>query len=222
MALLAPSILAADLSNLSQQIKMAELGGADWIHCDVMDGHFVPNLTFGPIIIKAVRNSTKLPLDVHLMIENADYYIEDFVNAGANCITVHQEAVIHLNRTIIKIKELGAKAGVAINPSTPIEMLKDVAEIVDLILIMSVNPGFGGQSFIQNSLKKVRDTVLLRQNLNANFLIEIDGGIDNKTAVPSMNSGVDVFVAGSSIFKNNNISAACIELKNIINSADTK
>ena len=222
MAILAPSILAADLSNLSQQIRMAELAGADWIHCDIMDGHFVPNLTFGPIIVKAARKATKLPLDVHLMIENADNYIEDFVNAGANCITVHQEGVIHLNRTIMKIKELGVKAGVAINPATPIEMLKDVAGIVDLVLIMSVNPGFGGQSFIYNSLKKVRDTVLLRENINANFLIEIDGGIDNKTAGPSLNSGVDVFVAGSSIFRNDNISAACTELKNIINSAGTK
>ncbi len=222
MAILAPSILAADLSNLAQQIRMAELGGADWIHCDIMDGHFVPNITFGPVIVESARKATKLPLDVHLMIENADYYIEDFVNAGANYITIHQEAVIHLNRTIMKIKELGVKAGVAINPSTPIELLKDVAGLIDMILIMSVNPGFGGQSFIPNSLKKVKDAALLREHIGANFLIEIDGGIDNKTAGPSLNSGVDVFVAGSSIFRNDNISAACTELKNIINSSSTK
>lgn len=222
MAILAPSILAADLSNLSQQIRLTELGGADWIHCDIMDGHFVPNLTFGPIIVKAARKATKLPLDVHLMIENADNYIEDFVNAGADNITIHQEAVIHLNRTIMKIKELGVKAGVAINPSTPIEMLKEVAGIVDLILIMSVNPGFGGQSFIHNSLNKVKEAALLREHSNANYLIEIDGGIDNKTAGPSLNSGVDVFVAGSSIFRHDNISAACTELKNIISSSSTK
>ena len=222
MAILAPSILAADLSNLAQQIRMAELGGADWIHCDIMDGHFVPNITFGPVIVESARKATKLPLDVHLMIENADYYIEDFVNAGANYITIHQEAVIHLNRTIMKIKELGVKAGVAINPSTPIELLKDVAALIDMILIMSVNPGFGGQSFIPNSLKKVKDAALLREHIGAKFLIEIDGGIDNKTAGPSLNSGVDVFVAGSSIFRNDNISAACTELKNIINSSSTK
>ncbi|MCL5027940.1 MAG: ribulose-phosphate 3-epimerase [Bacteroidetes bacterium] len=216
MAFLAPSILAADLSNLSQQIRLVEIAGADWIHCDIMDGHFVPNLSFGPLVVKAARKVTKLPLDVHLMIENPDKYLEDFVNAGANSITVHQEAVIHLDRTITRIKELGVKAGVAINPSTPVDFLKDIAEYVDLVLIMSVNPGFGGQRFIPNSLKKVKETVELRKKLKSKLLIEMDGGIDNKTIKAALDAGCDVFVAGSSIFKTENVSAAAVELKNII------
>ncbi len=216
MALLAPSILAADISNLSGQIRLVEMSGADWIHCDIMDGHFVPNLTFGPIIVKAARKSTKLPLDVHLMIENPDKYLEDFAEAGANSITVHQEAVIHLNRTVNRIKELGVKAGVAINPATPVNTLIDIAEYVDLILIMSVNPGFGGQSFIKNSIKKVKEAVNLRKELNADFLIEIDGGIINKNIKAVLDAGCDVFVVGSSIFGEKNISAATAELANII------
>lgn len=216
MAKLAPSILAADLSNLSQQIRMVEIAGADWIHCDIMDGHFVPNISFGPIIVKAARKSTSLPVDVHLMIENPDKYLESFVKAGANLLTVHQEAVIHLNRTITRIKELGIKAGVAINPSTPVESLKEIFEFIDLVLIMSVNPGFGGQVFIQNSLRKVREAVEFRNKLKANFLIEIDGGIDNRTIKPALDAGCDVFVAGSSIFNTDNISASATELKNII------
>ena len=215
-SILAPSILAADLSNLAQQIRMVELSGANWIHCDIMDGHFVPNITFGPIIVKAAKSVTKLPLDVHLMIENPDDYLDDFIKAGANSVTVHEEAVIHLNRTISEIKNLGAKAGVAINPSTPVSALEDIAEYVDLVLIMSVNPGFGGQSFISNSLRKVREVAELRKRRNANFLIEIDGGIDTITAKPAIDAGCDVLVAGTSIFKSNNISAATIELINII------
>ncbi|MHB8581396.1 MAG: ribulose-phosphate 3-epimerase [Ignavibacteriaceae bacterium] len=216
MAILAPSILAADLSNLAQQIRMVEIAGANWIHCDIMDGHFVPNISFGPIIVKAARSITKLPLDVHLMIENPDNYLNDFINAGASTITVHQEEVIHLNRTINEIKVLGAKAGVAINPSTPVSTLEDIAEFVDLILIMSVNPGFGGQTFIDNSLRKVGEVAELRNKLNASFLIEIDGGIDRNTAKPSIDAGCDVLVSGTSIFKSDNISAATIELKNLI------
>ena len=145
---LAPSILSADFSNLSQQIRYAEMGGADWIHCDIMDGHFVPNLTFGPIVVKAVNNITNLTLDAHLMIENPDLYIEDYVKAGADYITVHQEACVHLNRTLNRIKELGAKAGVSINPGTPLNAIEEVLDLVDLVLVMSVNPGFGGQKFI--------------------------------------------------------------------------
>jgi ribulose-phosphate 3-epimerase len=216
MALLAPSILAADHSNLAQQIRLVEMSGADRIHCDIMDGHFVPNITFGPIIVKAASRSTKLPLDVHLMIENPDMFLEDFIKAGASSITVHQEEVIHLNRTINRIKELGAKAGVALNPSTPVSTLTEVADIVDLVLIMSVNPGFGGQTFINNSLKKIKMAVELRKELKANFLIEMDGGITNKNIKAALDAGCDVFVIGTSIFREKNISAATAELANII------
>lgn len=218
MKLLAPSILSADLSNLAQQIRMVEIGGADWIHCDIMDGHFVPNITFGPVVVKAAKRFTKLPLDVHLMIKNPDNYLEDFRNAGADIISVHFEEVVHLNRTITTIKELGAKAGVVINPSTPVALLKDIAEYIDLLLIMTVNPGFGGQSFISNSERRITETVELRKSLNANFLIEVDGGINNETIKQTLKAGCDVFVAGSSIFHTDNISAATAELKNLISS----
>ena len=218
MKILAPSILSADLSNLAQQIRMAEIGGADWIHCDIMDGHFVPNITFGPVLVKASRKCTKLPLDVHLMIKNPDNYLEDFRSSGADIISVHFEEVVHLNRTVNRIKELGAKAGVVINPSTPVSSLKDIAEYIDLLLIMTVNPGFGGQSFISNSERRISEAVELRKSLNAKFLIEVDGGINNKTIKSVLKAGCDVFVAGSSIFHNDNISAATAELKNLISS----
>jgi len=216
MKLLAPSILSADLSNLAQQIRLVEMSGADWIHCDIMDGHFVPNITFGPVLVKAVKKSTKLPVDVHLMIKNPDNYLEDFRNAGSDIISVHFEEVIHLNRTITRIKELGAKAGVVINPSTPVSSLKDIAEYIDLLLIMTVNPGFGGQSFISNSERRIVDAVELRKSLKNNFLIEVDGGINTKTIKSVSIAGCDVFVAGSSIFHSDNISASTAELKNLI------
>ena len=216
MAYLAPSILASDFTNLSQQIRLAEMGGANRIHCDVMDGRFVPNITFGPIIVEAARRSTKLPLDVHLMIKNPDKYLEDFIKAGANSITVHQEEVIHLDRTLNRIKELGAKAGVAINPSTPVNTLTEIAELADLILVMSVNPGFGGQTFIHNSLKKIQQAAALRKETNANYLIEVDGGITNKNIKTVLDAGCDVFIIGSSIFKEKSISAAATELANMI------
>ena len=216
MKLLAPSILSADLSNLAQQIRLVEMSGADWIHCDIMDGHFVPNITFGPVIVKAAKKCTKLPLDVHLMIKNPDNYLEDFRNAGADVISVHFEEVIHLNRTINRIKELGAKAGVVINPSTPVSSLKDIAEYIDLLLIMTVNPGFGGQTFISNSERRISEAVQLRKSLNANFLIEVDGGINRHNIKAISNAGCDVFVAGSSIFHMDNVSASTTELKNLI------
>lgn len=216
MSLLAPSILSADFSNLSQQIRLAEMADPDWIHCDVMDGHFVPNITFGPLIIKAARKITKLPLDVHLMISNPDGYLEQFAEAGADHIIVHQEAAVHLNRTILRIKELGLKAGVALNPSTPVESLAYVAEYVDQVLVMSVNPGFGNQEFIPNSLRKIEETVRLRARYNAKFLIEVDGGINKETIASVLKAGCDVFIAGSSIFKADNITAAAAELKNIL------
>lgn len=216
MAILAPSILSADLSNLSQQIRMVEMGGADWIHCDIMDGHFVPNITFGPLLVEAVKKSTRLPVDVHLMIENPDKFIPDFIKAGASYVSVHFEEVIHLNRTINYIKSLGAKAGVVVNPSTPINFIKDIAEYIDLLLIMTVNPGFGGQSFIPNSYRKIKEAVELRKNMNAKYLIEIDGGVSNRTIVDARNAGAEIFVAGSSIFHSKNITASTIELKNLL------
>lgn len=216
MKLLAPSILSADISNLSQQIKLVEKNGADWIHCDIMDGHFVPNITFGPVLVEAARRSTDLPLDVHLMIKNPDNFLEDFKNAGADIISVHYEEVIHLNRTISKIKELGAKAGVVINPSTPVSIVKDIAEYIDLLLIMTVNPGFGGQSFISNSERRISEAVKLRADLKADFLIEVDGGVNKHNITKIKNAGCDVFVAGSSIFKAKDVSVAAAELKKLI------
>ncbi len=216
MGLIAPSIISADFTNLTQQIRMVEIGGADWIHCDVMDGHFVPNLTFGPIIVKAAHKVTKLPIDVHLMIENPDKYLEDFIKAGASYVSVHVEEVVHLNRTVNRIKELGAKAGVVLNPATPVSSIVDVAEYIDLLLIMTVNPGFGGQKFIPNSLRRIKEAVTLRSEMNANFLIEIDGGVNVETAKTAFEVGAEVFVAGSSIFKADNISAATVEIKKVI------
>ncbi len=218
MKILAPSILSADFTNLSQQIRLVEMAGADWIHCDVMDGHFVPNITFGPFIVEAVNRITKLPLDVHLMIENPEFYIKDFIDAGADYITVHFEEVIHLNRVVSQIKELGAKTGVVINPTTPVQSIKDIAEYIDLLLIMTVNPGFGGQSFIPNSIRRIHEAVELREKFKAKFLIEVDGGINSQTIKSAFLAGADVFVAGASIFKSDNISAATAELKNIISS----
>ncbi len=216
MSIIAPSILSADFANLAQQIRLTEMGGADWIHCDVMDGHFVPNITIGPVIVKAARKSTKLPIDVHLMIEKPDKYLEAFAEAGANYISVHVEEVVHLNRSINRIKELGCKAGVVINPATPVNTIVDVAEYIDLLLIMTVNPGFGGQKFISNSLRRIEEAVNLRSKLKANFLIEIDGGVNSETIVSAKKAGVDVFVAGSSIFDTDNITAATAELKNLV------
>ncbi len=217
MGILAPSILAADFTDLAQQIKMVELGGADWIHCDVMDGHFVPNISFGPLVVKAIRRTTKLPIDVHLMIEDPDKYLEDFINAGADHILVHVEEVVHLNRTINRIKELGAKAGVVINPATPVKSVTDIIEYIDLLLIMTVNPGFGGQSFIPNSIRRIEEAVKLRSGSgNSKLLIEVDGGINISTAKKSFEAGADVFVAGSFIFSADNISTAAMEIKKVI------
>ena len=218
MKLLAPSLLSADFSNLSQQIRYAEIGGADIIHCDIMDGQFVPNLTFGPLVVKAVRKVTTLPIDVHLMIKEPDNLIENFISAGADYISVHQEEVVHLNRTVSKIKELGAKAGVVLNPSTPIHSLDDIIEYVDFILIMSVNPGFGGQVFIESSLKKISDLAMLREKHNLSFQIEIDGGVDVNNIKKISDAGCNIFVIGSAIYSQDNISAATTEMKNLISS----
>jgi ribulose-phosphate 3-epimerase len=218
MPVLAPSILSADMSSLSQQIRLVEMGGADWIHCDIMDGHFVPNITFGPILVEAVKRVTKLPIDVHLMIENPDKFLESFIKAGASIISVHFEEVIHLNRTVNRIKELGAKAGVVINPATPVSFLKDIVKDIDLVLIMSVNPGFGGQTFILNSLKKISEAARLKEEMNSNFIIEVDGGIDLKNVSEILSAGCDAFVIGSSIFGKEDITSTTVKFKNIINS----
>lgn len=214
--IIAPSILTADFSNLSQQIRYVELGGAKWIHCDIMDGQFVPNLTFGPIVVKAIRKVTKLPIDVHLMIKNPDALLENFVSVGANSLTVHQEEVVHLNRTITKIKELGAKAGVAINPATPLNTLDDILEIVDLVLVMSVNPGFGGQRFIESSVRKIKDLAEIREKRSAKFLIEVDGGIDIQNVKEVSKAGCNVFVIGNAIYSKDNITAATVEFVNSV------
>lgn len=214
--MLAPSLLSANFSNLEKEIRKVEMAGVDLIHCDIMDGKFVPNITFGPIVVKAVKKITRLPLDVHLMIEKPDNFLEDFAKAGADYLTVHQEEVVHLHRTITKIKELGIKAGVALNPSTPVNSLCEILEFVDLVLVMSVNPGFGGQKFIESSIKKVRDLKSIREENNYKYLIEVDGGVDIDTIKNLKNAGVDIFVAGSAIFSKDNVTAAALELKNMI------
>lgn len=214
--LIAPSILSADFSNLSQQIRLVEIAGADWIHCDIMDGQFVPNITFGPIVVEAAKKSTKLPLDVHLMTMNPENLIERFALAGAEVITFHFEAAVHHNKIISAIKESGCKAGIAINPSTPFEFCRNIIDEIDLLLIMSVNPGFGGQKFISSSLKKIEEAAVLKNKQNLNFIIEVDGGVDKKNIEQISNAGCEVFVAGSSIFHSENISAATGELKKLV------
>ena len=216
MGILAPSILAADFTNLEQQIKLVEKGGADWLHCDIMDGPFVPNISFGPLVVESANRVTELPLDVHLMVENPDDYLEDFINAGADYVSVHVEEVVHLNRTVQRIKELGAKAGVVINPATSVASVKDIAEYIDLLLIMTVNPGFGGQTFISNSLSRIKEAVNLRTELGAEYLIEIDGGVNTATAEKAFQAGADVFVAGSFIFNADDITLAVREIKTVI------
>lgn len=200
MVKIAPSILSADFANLAKEIKDVESGGADYIHVDVMDGHFVPNITLGPMIVKAVRPITDLPLDVHLMIENPDQYIEAFAEAGSDYITVHAEATPHLHRTIQLIKSRGIKAGAVLNPGTPVDMIKHVIEDLDMVLLMTVNPGFGGQSFIQSVVPKIREVHELAQQHNPSLEIEVDGGITAETAKVCADAGATVFVAGSAIY----------------------
>lgn len=213
MIYIAPSILAADFSRLGQQVHDAEAGGADWIHVDVMDGSFVPNITIGPLVLEAVRKSTRLPLDTHLMIVNPDRHLEAFRKAGADHITVHQEACLHLHRTINHIKSLGAKAGVSINPATPSSTLTDVVQDVDLILVMTVNPGFGGQSFIQGTLKKLEELRRMINDSGRDIRLEVDGGIDTATAPLVVQAGADALVAGTSIFRASDIGASIAALR---------
>ncbi len=200
MAMLAPSLLAADFSNLREDIYNVEKGGADYLHLDVMDGIFVPNISFGVPVIESIRKITKLPFDTHLMVDRPERFIEDFVKAGSDIITVHQEATIHLHRTIQLIKSFGVKAGVSLNPSTPVESLEYIMDDIDLILIMSVNPGFGGQSFIDTMKHKIKKTRDIIDKKNYNIILEVDGGIKLKNARDIVNLGVDLVVAGSAIF----------------------
>jgi ribulose-phosphate 3-epimerase len=199
---IAPSILSADFARLGEGVQAAEEGGADWIHVDVMDGHFVPNLTLGPAITEAVRRSTSLPVDVHLMIESPERYLAAFVEAGAHVVTVHQEACRHLHRVLERIRELGAAPGVAVNPATPVELLRDILPFVDLVLVMTVNPGFGGQAFIPTSPGRVaRVRALLDEaRPGESVAVQVDGGIDAGSAGDVVASGADVLVAGSAIY----------------------
>ncbi len=206
-AIIAPSILSADFGRLAEQIGAVEAAGADWIHCDVMDGHYVPNITIGPLIVDAARQATELPLDVHLMIENPSRYVEDFIKAGADIITVHAEACVHLHRDIQNIRELSNKHGravraaVSLNPHTPLSILTHVLEDLDMVLLMSVNPGFGGQKFIRSCLPKLRSlrSMVVQQGLSLD--IEVDGGITVENAAEVWAAGGNAFVAGTTIFK---------------------
>ncbi|MGI8384507.1 ribulose-phosphate 3-epimerase [Robertmurraya sp. P23] len=200
MVKIAPSILSADFSKLGEDIKDVERGGADYIHVDVMDGHFVPNITIGPLVVEAIRPITKLPLDVHLMIENPDQYIEAFANAGADYITVHVEACKHLHRTVHYIKSFGVKAGVVLNPATPVQTIEHVIDDIDMVLLMTVNPGFGGQKFIEGVLPKIRQVKDLVDKKGLSVEIEVDGGVNEETARKCVEAGANVLVAGSAIY----------------------
>lgn len=204
MIKIAPSILSANFSHLGDEIKDVEKGGADYIHVDVMDGHFVPNLTIGPLIVEAIRPITTLPLDVHLMIENPDRYLKAFADAGADILSVHVEACPHLHRTVQMIKELGVKAGVVLNPHTPIEMIQHIIQDVDLVLFMTVNPGFGGQKFIPSVLPKIENLSRQIKDKGLNIEIEVDGGVNRETAKLCIESGANVLVAGSAIYNQKN------------------
>jgi ribulose-phosphate 3-epimerase len=200
MVEIAPSILAADFARLDQEIQAVKRGGASMIHLDVMDGHFVPNISLGPPVIQGIRRATDLFLDTHLMIEDPDRYVSDFVKAGAQRLTIHQEACRHLNRSLQLIRGHDALAGVAINPATPVSLLEEVVDLVDLVLVMSVNPGFGGQKFLPSALVKIRQLDRIRQERGLNFHIEVDGGIGLENVQDVVRSGCDIVVAGSSVF----------------------
>jgi ribulose-phosphate 3-epimerase len=211
--LIAPSILSADFANLERDVRMLNASQADWIHVDIMDGVFVPNLSFGLPVCEAIHRHASKPLDVHLMIVQPEKYLEPFRKAGAEVLTVHYEACTHLHRTVQQIKSLGAKAGVALNPHTPVSVLEDILIDLDLVCLMSVNPGFGGQSFIENTFKKVRQLGALIQQCGSSALIEIDGGVNGQNAGPLVDAGAHVLVAGNYVFKAENPTDTIAQLK---------
>lgn len=216
MKLIAPSILSADFSRLGEEIRTVEAAGADWIHIDVMDGHFVPNITMGPLVVEAVRRVTKLPLDVHLMIETPDRYIADFARAGADLITVQVETCVHLHRSVQLIREAGVRPGVVLNPATPLATIEWVLADVDFVLVMSVNPGFGGQQFIPSSLEKIAQLRMMIQTRGLSTLIQVDGGVNAGTIAAVAAAGADVFVAGSAIFGSPDYAATIDSLRRLI------
>jgi len=214
---IAPSLLSADFANLERDIKMVEKGGPHLLHIDVMDGHFVPNITIGPFIVKAIKKVASIPLDVHLMIDNPGDYVDAFIDAGADYLTVHVEATPHLHRVLQKIKSRGVKAGVSLNPHTPLSAIEEVIADVDLILIMSVNPGFGGQSFIHNTLDKLKRLQKLLKDKNAQHVeVEVDGGIKLDNIKEVSDAGCDIFVSGSGIFKTTNPKDTIQQMKNVL------
>lgn len=214
MPLIAPSLLSADFLKLQQECEMLNQSEADWYHLDVMDGNFVPNISFGPMLISFFRKATSKTCDVHLMIEQPDRYIKAFQEAGADILTVHIEACTHLHRTLQQIKELGMKAGVAVNPHTPVELLKPILQDIDLVCLMSVNPGFGGQKFIPQTLDKIKELRKLISAAGTNTLIEIDGGVTLENAASIVNAGADVLVAGNTVFKSTSPTQTIRDLKN--------
>ena len=213
MKKLAASILSSDFGRLSEEVKAVELAGADWIHVDVMDGHFVPNITIGPGVLRAVRKATSLPLDVHLMIEKPENYIDEFADGGADWLSVHAEATFHLHRIVEKIKALGVKASVALNPASPLDHLEYILADLDMILVMTVNPGFGGQKFITSMLSKVQECRRLIDRRGANVLLEVDGGVHIDSIGKLAEAGADVFVAGSAIFESSDYAKSIEALK---------
>ncbi len=216
---IAPSILAANFAKLGDEVRIVEEAGADIIHVDIMDGHFVPNISLGIPVVASLRKATRLLLDVHLMIEQPELYIEDFIRAGGSRILVHQEATVHLDRALAMIRELGAEAGAAINPATPVSMLSEVLDKVDTVLVMTVNPGFGGQKFIPNTYEKIRQLNQMRARYNASFRIEVDGGVEPENTAELAQAGANTFVAGTSIFHTADPAAATRQLKKLATQA---